>query len=212
VIWRCVCGMSLKGGAVHLNCPGVPVAHTDHPLRHHDRTCPACNPSGVTQAAPMKAQCKLCLALVQVGKACFESGCPDGVAPSDDAKALSDAVNEIDRLNRLLEAIGDYAHDHSTGPAVPDALWEVRRMAYEGETTDGAPVTHPTDGERDLAALCVRLVRRLREVSPDDKLGATATDYLNQRRYLNPLRIKAMGPAPADGVPVTPKNQETTNG
>lgn len=60
-----------------------------------------------------------------------------GVAPSDDAKALSDAVNEIDRLNRLLEAIGDYAHDHSTGPAVPDALWEVRRMAYEGETTDG---------------------------------------------------------------------------
>ncbi len=60
-----------------------------------------------------------------------------GVTPSDDAKALSDAVNEIDRLNRLLEAIGDYAHDHSTGPAVPDALWEVRRMAYEGETTAG---------------------------------------------------------------------------
>lgn len=61
-------------------------------------------------------------------------------------------------------------------------------------------MTTPTDGERDLAALCVRLVRRLREVSPDDKLGATATDYLNQRRYLNPLRIKAMGPAPANGV------------
>ena len=66
----------------------------------------------------------------------------------------------------------------------------------------GVPVTHPTDGERDLAALCARLVRRLREVSPDDKLAATATDYLNQRRYLNPLRIKAMGPAPAPGVPV----------
>lgn len=74
--------------------------------------------------------------------------------------------------------------------------------------TDGVPVAHPTDGERDLAALCVRLVRRLREVSPDDKLGATATDYLNQRRYLNPLRIKAMGPAPADGVPVAPKTPD----
>ena len=53
-------------------------------------------------------------------------------------------------------------------------------------------MTTPTDGERDLAALCARLVRRLREVSPDDKLAATATDYLNQRRYLNPLRINAL--------------------
>ena len=50
----------------------------------------------------------------------------------------------------------------------------------------------PTDGERDLAALCCRLVRRLREVSPNDKLAATATDYLDRKRYLNPLRIKAL--------------------
>ncbi len=28
---------------------GVPVAHNNHPLRHHDRTCPACNPDGVTE-------------------------------------------------------------------------------------------------------------------------------------------------------------------
>ena len=55
-----------------------------------------------------------------------------------DARALSDAVAEIDRLNRLLTSIGDYAHDHSTGPAVPDALWEIRRMAYEGESTGAA--------------------------------------------------------------------------
>ena len=60
------------------------------------------------------------------------------------------------------------------------------------DTTQDALTLTPTDGERDLAALCVRMVRRLREVSPDDKLAATATDYLNQRRYLNPLRIKAM--------------------
>ena len=50
----------------------------------------------------------------------------------------------------------------------------------------------PTDGERDLAALCARLVRRLRDVAPEDKLAATATDYLNRKRYLNPLRIKPL--------------------
>jgi len=67
--------------------------------------------------------------------------------PSDDAKALSDAVNEIDRQKRLLEAIGDYAHDHSTGPAVPDALWEVRRMAYEGaRAVAGVATDQPTNG------------------------------------------------------------------
>ena len=64
----------------------------------------------------------------------------------------------------------------------------------------------PTDGERDLAALCVRLVRRLREVSPDDKLAATATDYLNQHRYLNPLRITALEKV-ASGVPERVKGQ-----
>ncbi len=26
---------------------GVADTHTDHPLRHYDKTCPACNPSGV---------------------------------------------------------------------------------------------------------------------------------------------------------------------
>ena len=30
-----------------------------------------------------------------------------------------------------LKDIGDFAHDRSTGPAVEDDLWEVRRMAYE---------------------------------------------------------------------------------
>lgn len=33
-----------------------------------------------------------------------------------------------------LRDIGDFAHDRSTGPAVEDALWEVRRMAYEALT------------------------------------------------------------------------------
>jgi hypothetical protein len=39
---------------------------------------------------------------------------------------------ENERLREQLRKIGDYAHDHSTGPEVPDALWEVRAMAYEG--------------------------------------------------------------------------------
>ena len=49
------------------------------------------------------------------------------------------------------------------------------------------------EGLRDLAALCARLVRRLREVEPDDKLAMTAADYLSSKRYLNPLRIKPAG-------------------
>lgn len=31
----------------------------------------------------------------------------------------------------LLIEIGDYAHNASTGPAVPDALWKIREMAYQ---------------------------------------------------------------------------------
>ena len=39
---------------------------------------------------------------------------------------------EIDRLHDLLRQIGDRAHDASTGPAVPDVLWDIRGMAYGG--------------------------------------------------------------------------------
>jgi hypothetical protein len=38
---------------------------------------------------------------------------------------------ELDAATERLREIGDYAHEHSTGPAVPDALWTVREMAYE---------------------------------------------------------------------------------
>jgi hypothetical protein len=41
-------------------------------------------------------------------------------------------ANEIDRLHDRLRQIGDRAHDASTGPAVPDVLWEIRSMAYDG--------------------------------------------------------------------------------
>ena len=38
---------------------------------------------------------------------------------------------EIDRLNDLLTEIGNKSHDASTGPALPDTLWEIRAMAYQ---------------------------------------------------------------------------------
>jgi hypothetical protein len=38
---------------------------------------------------------------------------------------------EAQLLRERLNEIAEYAHEHSTGPAVPDSLWEIRRMAYE---------------------------------------------------------------------------------
>jgi DNA-directed RNA polymerase subunit RPC12/RpoP len=66
--------------------------------------------------------------------------------------------NIISRLNGALEKIGDYAHDKSAGPAVPDALWEIRSMAYDAieEATlpaQPAPVQEPV-GEAYLCDKC----------------------------------------------------------
>ena len=36
----------------------------------------------------------------------------------------------FDEANEMLARIGDFAHDKSAGPAVPDSLWEIRSMAY----------------------------------------------------------------------------------
>lgn len=47
------------------------------------------------------------------------------------AFAWSHALNERDDMMDALKAIHDYAHDNSAGPAVPDALWEVRNMAKQ---------------------------------------------------------------------------------
>lgn len=55
----------------------------------------------------------------------------DGCEVCNQAKALEYAKETIAELEARLREIGDYAHDHSTGPAVPDALWAVREMAYE---------------------------------------------------------------------------------
>lgn len=55
----------------------------------------------------------------------------DGCEVCNPAKALEYAKLTIADLEARLREIGDYAHEHSTGPAVPDALWTVREMAYE---------------------------------------------------------------------------------
>jgi len=44
-------------------------------------------------------------------------------------KALSHIV-DVNKMVEALREIGDFAHDKSTGPVVPDALWEIRSMAY----------------------------------------------------------------------------------
>ena len=45
-------------------------------------------------------------------------------------KITDEVKTWIEELEDRLRAIGDFAHDHSTGPAAPDAMWEVRSMAY----------------------------------------------------------------------------------
>jgi hypothetical protein len=69
-----------------------------------------------------------------------------------------DAWNLISRLNSALEAIGDYAHDKSTGPAVPDALWEIRSMAYEAIED-----TTPPAAQRQWVGLADEEIEKLRE-------------------------------------------------
>lgn len=43
---------------------------------------------------------------------------------------IAELEQQRDAAWEALAKIGDFAHDRSTGPAVPDALWEIRAMAY----------------------------------------------------------------------------------
>jgi hypothetical protein len=54
------------------------------------------------------------------------------------ARMEADAQERADFLLAVLKDIGDFAHDRSTGPAIEDALWEVRRMAYEAMTPNAS--------------------------------------------------------------------------
>jgi hypothetical protein len=61
-----------------------------------------------------------------------------------------EAWNKLSRLNGALQEIGDFAHDRSTGPAVPDALWEVRSMAYAAMEDTAPPQRQP----HELLCVC----------------------------------------------------------
>jgi hypothetical protein len=48
-----------------------------------------------------------------------------------------------ERLMQALREIGDFAHDKSTGPAAPDALWDIRAMAYAAMEGPEDPPVQP---------------------------------------------------------------------
>jgi len=55
----------------------------------------------------------------------------DCISRRNDAETMeAEARAEAAAMREAIKDIGDFAHDRSTGPAVPDALWEIRRMAY----------------------------------------------------------------------------------
>ena len=51
---------------------------------------------------------------------------------ADQRKQIDGLHARLDDLHDLFRQIGDCAHDASTGPAVPDVLWEIRSTAYGG--------------------------------------------------------------------------------
>ena len=44
---------------------------------------------------------------------------------------IAELAAQNQQLLAIIKDIGDFAHDRSTGPSVEDALWEVRRLAYD---------------------------------------------------------------------------------
>ena len=63
--------------------------------------------------------------------------------PAQEPVADWDAWNLISRMNSALEEIGDFAHKKSTGPEVPDALWEICSMAYDAMEDTTPPAAQP---------------------------------------------------------------------
>lgn len=52
-------------------------------------------------------------------------------APASPNFELAALKARVEQLETALHKIGDLAHDHSTGPAVPDGYWEIRSLAYD---------------------------------------------------------------------------------
>ena len=70
------CGRTAKSGCMYGTKPEKP-AHTDHPMRHHDRTCPACQKDDVEPVAYLAWR---------DGKPCWDEDCvcQDAVYPVDE--------------------------------------------------------------------------------------------------------------------------------
>lgn len=90
----------------------------------------------------------------------------DALDAINEALAMSAADEKagggiVRRLNDALLKIGDFAHDHSTGPTVPDALWEIREMAYSAMEEDTRPkpqAAQPAEQREQGLAWAVRTV------------------------------------------------------
>jgi hypothetical protein len=83
---------------------------------------------------------------------------PPAQSPQQEPVAGWEAWNTISRLNRALEEIRDYAHDKSTGSTVPDALWEIRSMAFYA-IEEATPPAQPE--ERNFCSRCGKRTRNL---------------------------------------------------
>ena len=46
------------------------------------------------------------------------------------ANVMATQRDRIEELEQALSEIAAFAHDNSTGPAIPDVLWSIRDMAY----------------------------------------------------------------------------------
>jgi hypothetical protein len=85
---------------------------------------------------------------------CWRKDNPDG---SIEELALTDAaprMGEADLLDALRE-IHDFAHDHSAGPEVPDAMWTVRDMAAAAMIATPAA---PRGGEEEVFVESLRAI------------------------------------------------------
>lgn len=47
---------------------------------------------------------------------------------------LSRVKDQLGQAEDVLLSIGNVAHDASSGPAIEDTYWEIRRMAYRWES------------------------------------------------------------------------------
>ena len=69
---------------------------------------------------------------------------------------LSIHPDVLNSISDTLREIGDTAHNASTGPAVPDLLWEIRGKAYEAyivATDAEAEITQAANAQDALSAL-----------------------------------------------------------